>query len=153
MRDHHTSLSTVNALQAPPAPLVLTSKVLDDARTFFEDRGTFGLEGTAMIKAGKSLDLVVPRQNARRDAYGHVNVEVPREGQIPRPPVEEPDPDRSIDWAYVQIADTHPKDQAARIGIGGSGLSPTHHSAEPIASPTSAAPSPASSEIATLRTA
>ena len=26
--------------------------------------------------------LVVPRQNAHRDAYGHVNVEVPREGQM-----------------------------------------------------------------------
>ena len=40
----------------------------------------------------------------------------------PRPPVEDPDPDRSIDCAYVQIADTHPEDQAARIGIGGSGF-------------------------------
>lgn len=82
MRDDRTPHHTLHALQAPPTPLVLTSGVLEDARTFFEDRGTLGLEGTAMIKAGASLDLVVPRQNARRDAYGHVNVEVPREGQM-----------------------------------------------------------------------
>jgi hypothetical protein len=79
MRDDHTPHRPV---QAPPAPLVLTSRVVEDARTFFEDRGTFGLEGTAMIKAGKRQELVVPRQNAHRDAYGHVNVEVPREGQM-----------------------------------------------------------------------
>lgn len=65
-----------------PAPLTVPRSVLDDARLFFEDRGTFGLEGTAMIKSGASLELVVPRQNAWRDAYGHVNVEVPREGQL-----------------------------------------------------------------------
>lgn len=82
MRDHHTSRNTVSALRTPTAPLVVTSEVLNDSRTFFEDRGTFGLEGTAMIKAGTSLDLVVPRQNARRDEYGHVSVEVPREGQM-----------------------------------------------------------------------
>lgn len=79
MREDHTPHRPV---QAPPAPLVLTARVLEDARTFFEDRGTFGLEGTAMIKAGESLELVVPRQNAHRDASGHVNVEVPREGQM-----------------------------------------------------------------------
>lgn len=61
---------------------MLTSDVLQDARTFFEDRGTFGLEGTAMIKKGTGLELVVPRQNAHRDAHGNVNVEVPREGQM-----------------------------------------------------------------------
>ncbi|WP_228941537.1 hypothetical protein [Nocardioides sp. Leaf374] len=61
---------------------MLTSKVLQDARTFFEDRGTFGLEGTAMIKRGTGSELVIPRQNAHRDTYGHVNVEVPREGQM-----------------------------------------------------------------------
>ena len=67
---------------AAASPLVLTTRVLEEARLFFEDRGTFGLEGTAMIKAGSDVELVVPRQNARRDAYGHVNVEVPREGQM-----------------------------------------------------------------------
>ena len=78
MSDDHT----LHAMQAPPTPLVLTSRVLEDARNFFEDRGTFGLEGTAMMKAGASLDLVVPRQNARRDAHGHVSVEVTPEGQM-----------------------------------------------------------------------
>ncbi|KQQ39540.1 hypothetical protein ASF50_16660 [Nocardioides sp. Leaf307] len=61
---------------------MLSSKILQDARTFFEDRGTFGLEGTAMIKKGTGLELVIPRQNAHRDPYGRVNVEVPREGQM-----------------------------------------------------------------------
>lgn len=80
MRKHH--LSSTSPPSAPTAPLVLTPQVLQDARTFFEDRGTHGLEGTAMIKAGTGLELVVPRQNAHRDAFGHVNVEVPREGQM-----------------------------------------------------------------------
>lgn len=82
MRNHHTSSTPATTPSAAGAPLVLTSKVLQDARTFFEDRGTFGLEGTAMIKKGSGLELVVPRQNAHRDTYGHVNVEVPREGQM-----------------------------------------------------------------------
>lgn len=67
---------------APASPLVLTMRVFEEARSFFEERGTYGLEGTAMIKAGTGMELVVPRQLASRDAYGHVNVEVPREGQM-----------------------------------------------------------------------
>lgn len=67
---------------APASPLVLPTRVIDEARHFFEERGTFGLEGTAMIKVGGGVELVVPRQNAQRNAYGHVNVEVPREGQM-----------------------------------------------------------------------
>jgi len=82
MRNHHTSYTPATMPPASWAPLVLTSKVLQDARTFFEDRGTFGLEGTAMIKKGNGLELVVPRQNAHRDTYGQVNVEVPRGGQM-----------------------------------------------------------------------
>ena len=82
MRNEHISSRSAQTLPPPVGPLVLTSKVLEDARTFFEDRGGSGLEGTAMIKSGADLDLVVPRQNARRDAYGHVNVEVPLEGQM-----------------------------------------------------------------------
>jgi hypothetical protein len=82
MRNDHISSKSAPTPSAPSAPLVLTAKVLEDARTFFEDRGTFGLEGTAMIRAGAGLDMVVPRQNAHRDAYGHVNVEVSRQGQM-----------------------------------------------------------------------
>ncbi len=77
MRDRSTS-----SHDHPANPLVLTSSVLDQAATLFEKGGTFGLEGTAMIKSGEGFDLVVPRQLAHRDAYGHVNVEVPREGQM-----------------------------------------------------------------------
>lgn len=68
--------------RAVVSPLTLTEQMLEEARRFFEERGSFGLEGTAMIKAGSGIELVVPRQHARRDAYGHVNVEVPREGQM-----------------------------------------------------------------------
>lgn len=82
MRNHHTPSTPATTPLVPGAALVLTSKVLQDARTFFEDRGTFGLEGTAMIKKGTDLELVIPRQNALRDTYGNVNVEVPREGQM-----------------------------------------------------------------------
>ena len=83
MRNHHTSQQPGSPQHDGSAsPLMLTSRVLDEARTFFEDRGTFGLEGTAMIKVGASLNLVIPRQRADRDAYGHVNVEVPRDGQM-----------------------------------------------------------------------
>ena len=67
---------------SPLVPLVLPASVLADARTYFEERGTFGLEGTAMIKSGSSVGLVIPTQHANRDARGWVNVEVPREGQM-----------------------------------------------------------------------
>jgi hypothetical protein len=82
MRDHRPTSTSGTPPSAKAVPLVLTTKVLQDARLFFEDRGTFGLEGTAMIKKGIGLDLVIPRQKALRDALGHVNVEVPREGQM-----------------------------------------------------------------------
>lgn len=98
MRKTHDSARTA------PAPLTVPQRVLDDARLFFEDRGTFGLEGTAMIKSGASLELVVPRQNARRDAYGHVNVEVPREGQLDLAAALGPDD------LYVARIHSHPGD-------------------------------------------
>jgi hypothetical protein len=104
MRNHHTSSTPATTPPAPWAPLVLTSKVLQDARTFFEDRGTFGLEGTAMIKKGTGLELVVPRQNAHRDTYGHVNVEVSREGQMDLALALRPDE------LYVARIHSHPAD-------------------------------------------
>lgn len=82
MRKHRSCSTPTPTPSAPGEPLVLTTKVLEGARIYFEDRGTFGLEGTAMIKKGTDLELVIPRQNANRDAFGHVNVEVPREGQM-----------------------------------------------------------------------
>lgn len=85
MRNHSTTKSTARQDRPnchPASPLLLTSSVLDNAAAFFEERGAFGVEGTAMIKVGGGLELVVPRQLAHRDAYGHVNVEVLREGQM-----------------------------------------------------------------------
>jgi hypothetical protein len=83
LRKHHTSQQPGGrrpGQNSLASPLALTYRVLDEARTFFEDRGTFGLVGTAMIKAGgASLDLVIPRQRAHRDTCGHVHLEVPRE--------------------------------------------------------------------------
>jgi hypothetical protein len=86
------------------SPLVLTAHVLDRAAAFFEERGTFGLEGTAMIKRGDGLELVVPHQVAQRDALGRVSVEVPREGQI--------DLARALgpDEIYVARIHSHPGD-------------------------------------------
>lgn len=88
----------------PAAPLTLPAAVLEDARTFFEERGTHGLEGTAMIKSGIEHSLVIPRQNARRDPYGHVNVEVPREGQMDLALALAPDE------MYVARIHSHPGD-------------------------------------------
>ena len=50
------------------------------------------------------LELVVPRQNARRDALGHVNVEVPREGQMDLALALGPD------HLYVARIHSHPGD-------------------------------------------
>lgn len=59
--------------------LHLDTVVLKAAQEFFEERGSHGLEGTAMI-AGPSPRLVVPDQLARRTPYG-VSVELTAEGQ------------------------------------------------------------------------
>lgn len=105
MRNNRTSQHRVRVAAAlPAAPMVLPAAILDEARTFFEDRGTHGLEGTAMIKAGNKVGLVIPRQNARRDASGHVNVEVSRDGQM--------DLIRALgpDEIYVARIHSHPAD-------------------------------------------
>ena len=104
MRDRQDSTSTPTTLQVPTTPIVMTKAVLDNARIFFEDCGTRGLEGTAMIKSGATLDLVVPQQNARRDASGHVNVEVPREGQMDLATA------LGLDELYVARIHSHPGD-------------------------------------------
>lgn len=82
MCNSHPQSEAAATTSIPGAPLLMTPKLLQDARTFFENRGTFGLEGTAMIKKGAGLELVIPRQNAHRDTLGRVNVEVPRDGQM-----------------------------------------------------------------------
>jgi hypothetical protein len=59
--------------------LHLDTDVLKAAQSLFEDRGSYGLEGTAMI-AGPDPRLVVPDQLARRTLYG-VSVELTEQGQ------------------------------------------------------------------------
>lgn len=64
-------------------PLILPASVRDQARAFFEERGAFGLEGTAMIAQsidGQRTRLVIPKQIAER-ALG-CWVEVPLEGKL-----------------------------------------------------------------------
>lgn len=86
MPEHHPTRDSTQRpgqlAERPDAPLQLTGAVLDEAAAFFEDRGSLGLEGTAMIKVGAGIELVLPRQNARRDSHERVSVEVPREGQM-----------------------------------------------------------------------
>lgn len=59
--------------------LHLSATVLEHARAFFEGRGSYGLEGTAMI-SGPVPRLVIPDQIARRTPLG-VSVELTERGQ------------------------------------------------------------------------
>jgi hypothetical protein len=63
---------------------VVTRSVLEAARAFFEEQGTQGLEGTALVAAldgGPADRLVVPTQQASR-ADGGCWVEVPLAGKL-----------------------------------------------------------------------
>lgn len=63
--------------------LLLPADLLTAARTFFENCGTRGHEGTVMIKNGPRVPaLVVPDQQPWRGPTGAVLVEVTRRGQI-----------------------------------------------------------------------
>lgn len=63
-------------------PLAIPASVLEDARHFFEDCGSRGDEGTAMIKTGpRGTALVIPEQRPVRTQHG-VSVEVTRAGQM-----------------------------------------------------------------------
>ena len=62
--------------------LCIPTVVLEQAGEFFEDCGTHGFEGTAMIKAGPAgSSLVIPEQTPTGTQYG-VSVEVTRTGQM-----------------------------------------------------------------------
>lgn len=64
-------------------PQVIAKSVLEEAREFFEERGSHGCEGTAMIIAGvdEPADrLVIPHQHAEPAPY--CSVEVTREGKL-----------------------------------------------------------------------
>lgn len=63
--------------------LILPAPLLVEARTFFEDCGARGYEGTAMIKnSSEGLALIIPDQRPSRGASGVVSVEVTRAGQM-----------------------------------------------------------------------
>jgi hypothetical protein len=61
--------------------LVISSAILEQARSFFEERGSLGCEGTAMIAGmdGVATQLVIPDQNAH--PIPRCWVEVTREGK------------------------------------------------------------------------
>ena len=63
-------------------PLAIPAAVLEEARRFFEECGSRGHEGTAMIKSGpRGSALVIPDQRPQRTRHG-VSVEVTRAGQM-----------------------------------------------------------------------
>lgn len=63
--------------------LILPDPLLAAAGAFFEECGTRGCEGTAMIKNGPGGPaLVIPEQQPRRSPSGGVSVEVTRAGQM-----------------------------------------------------------------------
>jgi hypothetical protein len=61
--------------------LTIPKSILVEARTFFEDRGAHGCEGTAMIAGttGIATKLVIPEQHANPVPY--CSVEVTRQGK------------------------------------------------------------------------
>ncbi len=62
--------------------LLLPRELLDQARSFFEERGSYGLEGTAMIAGPDHPRLVIPDQHAVRTRLGGVSVELTPKGQF-----------------------------------------------------------------------
>lgn len=63
-------------------PLTIPAAILEDARTFFEDCGARGCEGTALIAASGDVAtrLVIPNQAATPAPY--CSVEVTRAGKL-----------------------------------------------------------------------
>lgn len=60
-------------------PLCVPRGVLEAARAFFEDQGSLGLEGTAMIAGSDHPRLVIPDQKAVRTGHG-ASVELTAKG-------------------------------------------------------------------------
>lgn len=64
-------------------PLILPVTLLTRAREFFEESGSRGFEGTALIKDGMAgPQLLIPDQIPSRDSFGGVSVEVTHLGQM-----------------------------------------------------------------------
>jgi len=63
-------------------PLAIPKSVLEEARAFFEQQGSQGCEGTAMIcqSSGGAVRLVIPRQTATPAPF--CSVEVSEEGKL-----------------------------------------------------------------------
>lgn len=64
-------------------PLTIPASLLEEARTFFEDRGAMGCEGTAMMMGapdGVAHRLVIPDQRAV--PVPHCSVEVTKQGKF-----------------------------------------------------------------------
>lgn len=64
-------------------PIVISAQVFEEARRFFEIRGSEGCEGTAMImltKTGRADRLVIPDQRAH--PIPHCSVEVTHAGKV-----------------------------------------------------------------------
>ncbi len=82
--------------------LVISSALLDEARAFFEERGSVGCEGTAMIaaRAGIANRIVVPDQRAT--AAPHCSVEVTLNGKLELASALE------ADERYVSRIHSHP---------------------------------------------
>lgn len=84
-------------------PIVLTINVLDEARHFFEDRGSGGHEGTAMIaEAAAAVRLVIPDQ--RGGVAPNCWVEVTDKGKLELAAA------LGIDERYVARIHSHPMD-------------------------------------------
>lgn len=88
------------------SPLSINASALEQARLFFEERGAFGYEGTAML-AGTSADgvtrCVIPDQLARRTVFG-VSVEVTEKGKLELATA------LALDERYLTRIHSHPAD-------------------------------------------
>jgi hypothetical protein len=65
-------------------PLAIAISALEQVRLFFEDRGSHGYEGTAMLAGTSTAGVtrcLIPDQLARRSRYG-VSVEVTERGKL-----------------------------------------------------------------------
>ncbi len=83
-------------------PLLIGAELLDEARAFFEDRGSIGCEGTAMIaaRASTATRIVIPDQRAT--PAPHCSVEVTFAGKLQLASALE------ADERYVSRIHSHP---------------------------------------------
>jgi hypothetical protein len=71
-------------LMKPPQPTPIAADALENARAFFEQRGAYGYEGTAMLAGTEAYGItrcVIPDQRPHRTRFG-VAVEVTDKGKL-----------------------------------------------------------------------